>query len=459
MKKIYTILLAVCLLMPMSACRMIGGTKVDSGERTTNLKDNEAAFLARLNEAFLEAFLAEDYEACMADFDDTMLAVLPAPKLEEAWRGVEQAAGTIEAAAQVRYEADDLYLYALTTLNCAYRGVLMRLTVTRADEKISGLYFTYTDKIEETALPEGIVEEDIVVGEDTAFALKGKLTLPAAADAADGLTAVVLVHGSGAQDMDETIYGNKPLRDIAHALAREGYAVLRYDKRTYTHAAELALMSSALTVQAETIEDAVAAKALLAADARINTDKIFVAGHSLGGMLTPRIAEEGGFAGGIILAGSPRRLVDIICMQNAAVIETLTGAEKDAAQALVDNELRTYEALFEAGDDDALMNTVAFGTAAYYYAEMDRNPAEGYLRKGKPYLVLQGKDDFQVSYEQDFKLFEAMNLPNLDCRAYDGLNHLFMDVASKTGTVADYEEAAQVDAAVLRDMAAWLGAQ
>jgi len=173
-------------------------------------------------------------------------------------------------------------------------------------------------------------------------------------------------------------------------------------------------------------------------------------------MLTPRIVEEGGFAGGIILAGSPRRLVDIINTQNADVIATLYGKEKLDAQALVDAEMQTYETLFADGDDAALQSTQVFGAAAYYYAEMDRHPATDYL-PNKPYLILQGTMDFQVSYEHDFKLFEAMNLPNLTCKSYEGLNHLFM--RSTMIGLNDYVMPSQVDAQVLADMAAWLQAQ
>ena len=49
---------------------------------------------------------------------------------------------------------------------------------------------------------------------------------------------VVLVAGSGSLDRDETIGRNKPFKDIAWGLASRGVAVLRFDKVTYTHAAQ-----------------------------------------------------------------------------------------------------------------------------------------------------------------------------------------------------------------------------
>ena len=448
MKRILSLLLTLCLALSAAAC-------AKPAPEAVALTAEESAMLADLNERFTAAFLAEDYETCTADFDATMTAALPADKVKEAWESTVKGLGVMENAAPAEYRATADYLYAATVFNFAVRGVQMRLTVTREGE-IAGLFFTYADKTgEAAALPDGIVEEDIIVGEGTLYPLSGKLTLPASPDGK--LTAVVLVHGSGPQDMDETIFSNKPFRDIAHALAQAGYAVVRYDKRTYSHGEACIAQGGAFTVAEESVEDAVLAKALLAADARIDADKIFVAGHSLGGMLTPRIAETGGFAGGIILAGSPRRLVDIIYMQNEDVLATMYGQEKLDGQALVDAEMQKYEALFLANDDAALQNTQTFGAAAFYYAEMDRHPAADYLASGKPYLVLQGTLDYQVSYEHDFKLYEAMNLPNLDCRAYENLNHLFMP--STMLGLNDYAMPQQVDARVLTDIAAWLRAR
>jgi len=75
--------------------------------------------------------------------------------------------------------------------------------------------------------------------------------------------AVVLVHGSGPQDRDETIGPNKPFRDLAWGLASQGIAVLRYDKRTKVHGAMMAGAVEQFTVKEETIDDALAAVALL----------------------------------------------------------------------------------------------------------------------------------------------------------------------------------------------------
>jgi alpha-beta hydrolase superfamily lysophospholipase len=58
--------------------------------------------------------------------------------------------------------------------------------------------------------------------------LSGSLTIP---DSTGRFPAVVLIAGSGPHDRDETIFGHKPFLVIADHLTRNGFVVLRYDKR------------------------------------------------------------------------------------------------------------------------------------------------------------------------------------------------------------------------------------
>lgn len=148
-------------------------------------------------------------------------------------------------------------------------------------------------------------EESVTVGAEK-WALQGTLPIPVGPVAA----AVVLVHGSGPNDRDETLGPNKPFRDLAWGLADRGIAVLRYEKRTRQYAGKMAGNPN-LTVREETTDDAILAAALLRAHDRIDPKRVFVLGHSLGGTLAPRIAaEDRSLAGLIILAGATRPLME-----------------------------------------------------------------------------------------------------------------------------------------------------
>lgn len=86
---------------------------------------------------------------------------------------------------------------------------------------------------------------------------------------------------------------------------------MRFDKRTRIYPDKVIALPN-LTVKEETIDDALAAVALLRGAPDIDPKRIFVLGHSLGGMLVPRIglADKGGIAGFIIFAGATRPLED-----------------------------------------------------------------------------------------------------------------------------------------------------
>lgn len=158
------------------------------------------------------------------------------------------------------------------------------------------------------------IEEKVTIG--TKYPLNGLLTIPDARS--ESYPAVVLVHGLGAHDMNENVGKTYTFRDLAVGLARNGIASIRYDKRTYRYGKELVKNTNfnAFTVKEEVIEDALFATDLLRNDSRINAEKIFIAGHSLGGVLAPRIDAVGGnYSGIIILAGSPRKLEEIIIEQ------------------------------------------------------------------------------------------------------------------------------------------------
>jgi len=297
--------------------------------------------------------------------------------------------------------------------------------------------------------------ENVTLNQGTEWALGGTLTLPVSASSP--CPAVVLVQGSGPSDRDETVYANKPFADIATALSARGIAVLRYDKRTYTYQAKLGAAIADITVEQETIEDALAAAALLRADARIDPSRVFLLGHSEGGMLAPRIDAEGGdFAGLVIMAGSPRDLSDILIDQITAQVAALGADQKAAGQQQLDALTAIFANLATMSDEEAKKTTI-LGASAYYFKEMNEHPAAGYLSAlTKPVLLLQGEKDFQVSVAKDYGAYQAIlaGRDNATFRLYPGLNHLFM--TSTTGTADEYKTAGHVDATVLTDIADWI---
>ncbi len=271
-----------------------------------------------------------------------------------------------------------------------------------------------------------MIAENAVIGEGTPYPLNGKKVLP---DPTEGrVPAVVFVHGSGASNMDEQIYSLTPFRDLAEGLAARGIASIRYDKRTFVYARKMRRQS--VTVKEETVEDAIRAAGLLRLDPRVDPDRIYIVGHSMGAMLAPRIDAEGGdFRGLILMAGTPYRLEDIVVRQ----LRQAAGSRGGLMKAIVALEARIFsrkfDRLYEMTEEEAKKKKFAGSVTLWYFREMGRKTAADYIREtDKPVLILQGGMDFQVLPSVDFEGFKEQlrGRENVEYRLYPELNHLFV---------------------------------
>ena len=304
-----------------------------------------------------------------------------------------------------------------------------------------------------------MIIEKITIG--TKYPLDGLLTIPNTEK--NTYPAVVLVHGSGSTDMDEKIYGIRPFKDIAEGLAKHGIASIRYDKRTLTHGKALVKdFSNNFTIKEETIEDAVFAADLLRNDPRIDSERIYVAGHSLGGMLAPRIDAEGGnFAGLIILAGSPRRIEQILNDQQEGYMKTAKGIIKWIAGKQIRKIAEKLDKVDILSDDEAKKIKFIGGTSLYYVKEWSMKTAEDYLKDSlKPILVMHGGKDLQVSTEKDFERYKKIleNHPDAEFKFYPNLNHAFMPALYNdiSKALKEFKPERQVETYVIADMAEWI---
>lgn len=303
-------------------------------------------------------------------------------------------------------------------------------------------------------------EEKIVIGGNTKYPLNGIISLPD--DLTKPVPAIVLVQGSGPSDMDESIGNIKPFKDLADGLSEMGIAVIRYDKRTFIYKNELKDKSD-LTVKEETMEDAILATDLLRNDSRIDSSKIYILGHSMGGMLAPRIDAEGGnYKGLIILAGSPRKLEEIIIDQNNDVLGSLNKLLQWIGNKQINKLKLKFDDMYNLSDEEA-KNTSLIGkyVKSYYFKEMGEHPSPNYLKDlDKPILVMQGSKDFQVSIEKDFNGYKSLlkNKGNAMFKLYENLNHTFMP--SVYGDIRkakkEYDVEQHIEKYVIDDIANWV---
>ena len=306
-----------------------------------------------------------------------------------------------------------------------------------------------------------MITRTITVGEGTRYPLKGILTLP---DNTQQAPAVVFVHGSGSSNMDEKVGKLTPFKDLAEGLAKHGIASLRYDKRSFAHGLKMMREKEPITVRQETIEDAILATKLLRSHPAIDPRQIYIIGHSMGGMLAPRIDAEGGdFAGLILLAGSPRNLDEILLEQTREMLEK----SGKITRFILSKQLKTLEETFAPldtmTDEEAKQKKMGGGTTLYYFKEMNSHPVSQYLKKlEKPVLVMQGGKDFQVKADKDFARYQELlaGKPNASFKLYENLNHCFVPSVYGDITKAkqEYNVEQHIGENIIVDIANWIHA-
>jgi dienelactone hydrolase len=291
--------------------------------------------------------------------------------------------------------------------------------------------------------PDSFSERQVTIGQGD-WKLPGVLSLPKG----DGpFPAVVLVHGFGPNDRDESVGGTKMFRDLADGLGSRGIVVLRYDKRSRVYGPRWASLPNR-TANEETVEDAVAAANVLRAQKEVDPKRIYVLGHDLGGYLAPRIAvEDEKLAGLIILAGHVRPLEDLIVEQ--AVAAGTTGAKLDALKS----QAARVKSLEPA---DADLPPIMGMPPGYWLDLKGYNPAEDAKKLSLRMLILQGERDSQVPMK-DFGIWKTTlgaSKP-VEAHSYPALNHLFVAGEGKS-TEAEYRKPGHVAPEVVDEIAKWI---
>ncbi len=410
-------------------------------------------------ELFVRQLSAGDYASAASTFDSTMKAAMSVTGLEETWKSIEQSAGKFVMIEGSHVTSQGDYEIVIVTTIFDKMRLDIKL-VYNTTNQLAGLWFAPSapklgyDRppyVDSTRFHE--IEVKIGSGD---FALPGTISMP---NGSGPFPALVLVHGSGPNDRDETVGPNKPFRDIAWGLASRGIAVLRYEKRTRAFPQQFVNSTDKLTVKEETIDDAVAGFQLLRQTGGVDSSRVFILGHSLGGMLMPRIALLTPDAHGyIILAGAARPLGELI-LEQMVYIASLDSSISKATQAQLDS-LKVQVALTESPDLTAQTpaSSLPLSVPAAYWLDLrGYKPAEVATKIPQPILILQGARDYQVTIK-DFDLWKkALDArKNVSFKLYPDLNHLFI-TGSGMAQPSDYDQAGHVAEPVIADISAFIG--
>ena len=410
---------------------------------------------------FTKQMAAGEFDAAVEQFDDAVRQALPAQQLATIWDQIVAGTGAFKTVVGTRTESVQGYTVVFVT--CEFERETLDVKAVYGDAgTISGLFFVPTVSGEPTPFegapyvdPATFSEREVQITAGR-WILPGTLTQPVAEGPHP---AVVLVHGSGPQDRDESMGPNRPFADLAGGLASRGIAVLRYDKRTFVYKGDSTDDPAVITVQQESIDDALAAAALLRATEGIDPARIYILGHSLGGLVAPRIGQQDLELAGLIILAGPTRPTHELLVEQFDYLFNLDGEIIEVEQASLDQAAAWAQLL---GGDGLTPETPAaalpYGVPASYWLDLrGYDPAATAAALTTPLLVLQGERDYQVTME-DFAGWQAglEGRAGATLRSYPDLNHLFMAGEGKS-TPDEYDQPGHVSAAVIEVIAGWIG--
>lgn len=421
--------------------------------------------------ASVAALTHGDYQAAARDFAPAMAGQFPPAKIAQAWKTVQASAGAYRSRGAT--EIRDIRGQALAVTPVAFAHAQWDFVYGCDDQgRITAAQLMPAGQLDAAieasrreagakAPVKAMIEANGVRVEPLSISspfgpLRGALTLP---KGSRPFPAVVLVGGSGPSDLDEAVGASKPFRDVADGLAAAGIASLRYDKRQTDYGLKMGV-NAHLTVDEEETDDALTAARLLAKQKGIDPQRVFVLGHSEGGMLAPGIGRRDPQLAGVIMLAAPAR--KLLTVMRGQVREQ--GERVGLPKASIDAEekaLADEQALLDKADPqhppvgsfDGVPQTWWFSLHEYDQVAVAKSLP-------MPILILQGGSDFQVSPTLDFDAWKQAlaGRSNVTFHLYPGLSHLFTS-AGTTGTPADYAKPAHVDSKVVADIANWIKAQ
>jgi dienelactone hydrolase len=404
-----------------------------------------------------ELLLKNDTDGVALRFSPQLVAVLPPWRFGQGWHGIENRNGKLTKVGDPEVKTSGTAPTVVVPLQME-RADWKASLVFDAEGQLTSVRFAPTSlnpaippaaewRAPAYVNPKKFRDLDVRIGA-APWVLVGSFSLPAGKGP---FPAVVLVHGSGPNDQDETVGGIKPFRDIAWGLASQGIAVLRYEKRSRTYGERMSKLP--VTVKEETIDDVLHALEFLRDNDAVDKRRIVILGHSLGGYLAPRIAAQSKVpvAGLVIMSGPTRPIPDLVDEQVDYLVAA--GVTTEEAGAPMKADAKKIRAIDPANPTKEKL----LGAGAEYWLDLrGYDPAARARQLGLPVLVLQGARDYQVT-QKDLDGWKKglEGLPGSKIQVFPEANHLMVNGQGKS-LPTEYQMAGNVGAGVIDAVAEWV---
>ncbi len=418
------------------------------------------------------------FERLYSMFDEVLVKHYPLSYFSTQLKSVEALTGKFVSFGNYKMIDNGLTHTHILNLNFEHKVEVMMLTMgspyyskeLRGTDfsTIHGLLFAMTDPVVNNASEDGekldeqkYKEQEITIG-NTPWSVEATVLIPEVEG--KKVPAFVLVQGSGDLDRDATFQAVTPMKDIAEALALNGIASIRFDKRTLVnHELCTPEYYESFTINEDLIDDAHFATEAIKGFEEIDSSKIFLLGHDLGANISPQIAKTSTtpYSGIIAISGTPINMLDIIKTQNLSLLNKLQGEELQKAINEKLPEIEKAEKISDFSEEEAKKMQV-FGRPMYYFYDMQK------LNMGKiaselsiPMLILQGGRDFQINNEIGYNSWKKAlsTKENVKYKKYPMLNHMMMEYKGDLAferTIEEYTIPATVDNEVINDILLWV---
>lgn len=425
-------------------------------KKIDNIIDENPSISVTLS--FIRSMHSEDYKSAFHLTSRSLQKVISEKWLKNFWKEIPdqlQAGSLIEIGEVKQKETNSVHT------NVEIKLVFEKITVPllikldpsgKIDDFQLSMPFSPVADRPSYSKPESFVDKEVVVG-SSAFPLPGTLSVP---KGKGPFPAVILVHGDGAADQDETAYALKPFRDLAEGLASKGIAVLRYNKRTYEHGLKTEL-SPFYTVDKGITDDALLATHFLQNETMIDKNQIYILGHSLGGMMIPKMIEKDqnqNIAGAIVMGGAARAFTE-------SVLDQLE--YRLSIGAMKPEEYKFYKSQFELLNDPNFSSQnppkdFQLGSPVFWDSIRKINAAKMSKEQKTPLLIIQGERDFQVQSKIEIPFWKEQlkERDNVEYRLYPKLNHFFTEGDGELSKPDEYYSPANIPEYVIDDIANWV---
>jgi len=287
-----------------------------------------------------------------------------------------------------------------------------------------------------------VCQEEQISFQSESLILNGTLSIPE--NGTSPYPLAILVHGSGPNDRNQTItlsdgnslclYPNlfnqmiRNFKDIADYLSENGIAVLRYDKRTFTHGQTLNVPEILVSDFVIDIESAINYSK---SRTDIDESNIFLIGHSQGSSLIPLAAINSTEIKGLISLAGPTTPIDSLLPEQIRHIfeecanDPATG--ENIANQFYEQFGQIRNGTFPLNQQVVLTipgnpNPIPQGYGSFWenWIQISDDVLSNYSESNIKTLVVQGDNDLNVPVTD---AYEFETLPDTEVKIYEGINH------------------------------------